>query len=545
MAIDQADVRITMSDGVEVSVRIFRPEGEGPFPTLFAASPYRHDNDDLPPTMVYFWLEVGPIGWYVDQGYAYVHLDIRGSGRSGGDYGFFDKRERRDLYETIEWIAAQPWSNGKVGGIGQSYYAVTQWAMAAERPPHLACIAPYDGHNDIYRGWAYHGGVACAFISNWWNNSVRVANKFPANGQLPRDLDSDLSADILRHPTLDEYWQERSFADDLKQVDIPVYSIGVWGKRELHLAGNLDGYNHVRGPKKLKVLDITGAEALRRFATVELHQALLLPFYDRWLKGVETEWEARPAVEYDLCASGEVLSGEVWPPAEARPVPMFLGNGPTGSVHSLNDGALAAAVDGEAGAAGYDYPQPQWVFGPAVFTRFGPDTTRETLTFTSPPLAADYDVAGTAELVLNLSSTRDDAHVIVRLLEQLPQDETEAKSGKQPLSRLVSKGWLKASHRAGLKPESKEGAPVYDHQATAPLVPGEPVELRVPLTQCAHRFHKRSRIRLEIACGDSVFSDQQFAHIFQPQMVGRDTIHFGGEQASRVLLPANGSPRFT
>jgi len=146
---DELGISVLMSDGVEVSVRIYRPDGPGPFPTLFAASPYRYDNDDVPPTMVFFWHEVGPIHWYVERGYAYVHLDVRGSGRSAGEFGFFNRRERRDLYEVIEWIAAQPWSNGKIGGIGQSYYAAAQWCMAAERPPHLTCVAPFDGHIDF------------------------------------------------------------------------------------------------------------------------------------------------------------------------------------------------------------------------------------------------------------------------------------------------------------------------------------------------------------------------------------------------------------
>ena len=83
--LDESGITIRMSDGVDVSVRIYKPDGDGPFPTLFAASPYRYDNDDVPPTMVFFWHEVGPIRWYVERGYAYVHLDVRGSGRSGGE----------------------------------------------------------------------------------------------------------------------------------------------------------------------------------------------------------------------------------------------------------------------------------------------------------------------------------------------------------------------------------------------------------------------------------------------------------------------------
>jgi len=91
--VDQSDVYLRMSDGVEVAVRIYRPDSEGVYPTLFAGSPYRYDNDDLPPSMVFFWQETGPISWYVEQGYAYVHLDVRGSGKSGGEYGFLDARE--------------------------------------------------------------------------------------------------------------------------------------------------------------------------------------------------------------------------------------------------------------------------------------------------------------------------------------------------------------------------------------------------------------------------------------------------------------------
>lgn len=172
---DELGISIRMSDGADVSVRVYRPDGDGPFPTLFAASPYRYDNDDVPPTMVFFWHEVGAIHWH----------------------------------EVIEWIAAQPWSNGKIGGIGQSYYAAAQWFMA-ERPPHLTCIAPYDGHIDYYRGWFYSGGIQSNFLPLWWENSVRPANKSPFNGQHPRLLTYDLCADVMEHDIIDAFWDDRS-----------------------------------------------------------------------------------------------------------------------------------------------------------------------------------------------------------------------------------------------------------------------------------------------------------------------------------------------
>jgi len=109
-------VAIPMRDGVTLHAAVFLPKELGRYPTLFAASPYRFDNDYAPAYPMYLWRETGPIGWYVDHGYAFVHMDVRGTGRSEGEYRFLDAVEQRDLHDAIEWIAMQPWSNGNVGG---------------------------------------------------------------------------------------------------------------------------------------------------------------------------------------------------------------------------------------------------------------------------------------------------------------------------------------------------------------------------------------------------------------------------------------------
>ena len=126
-------VFITMRDGTPIACRIYRPDTAGRFPVLFAASPYQYETDDLPHSTMFLWREVGPVEWYVrDQGYAYVHMDVRGSGQSGGVYNFLDREEQQDYYECIEWVGRQDWCNGKVGGIGQSYYAWSQWFMGID-----------------------------------------------------------------------------------------------------------------------------------------------------------------------------------------------------------------------------------------------------------------------------------------------------------------------------------------------------------------------------------------------------------------------------
>jgi putative CocE/NonD family hydrolase len=159
----EKNVRVTMRDGVRISLCVYRPDKPGKFPTLFAASPYQHEFDAVPAYPLFLWRETGPVEWYVSKGYAYVHADVRGSGQSEGEFGFQDRTEQQDYVELIAWICAQEWSNGKVGGVGQSYYAVAQWLMACDNPPGLACIVPYDGLVDNYRCSNYHGGIFCSY----------------------------------------------------------------------------------------------------------------------------------------------------------------------------------------------------------------------------------------------------------------------------------------------------------------------------------------------------------------------------------------------
>ena len=524
------DYHVRASDGVELAVRVHLPDGEGRFPALFGVSPYRFDNDFVPETKMFLWRETGPINWYLEQGYAYVRLDVRGSGRSDGDYEFFSPRERRDYYEVIEWIAAQSWCSGKVGGIGESYYGTAQWYMAAEKPPHLACIAPYDGHIDIYNGWAYTGGIPCDFMSLWWNGTVRPINRDPAEGP-PRHIPRDLSYDIGLHPTFDEFWESRAIAPLLPQVDIPVFSIGVWAKLDLHLGGNILGWKAVRGPKWLMITGAPNAfEACAEFEATPFHRDVLLPFYDRFLKGIDNGFERRPPVEAFVRNTGKMAAFATWPPPGAREVAYHLREGKAGAVHSINDGRLDIAPSSEPEAAtSYDYPRENWAIGVVKLDERGPDALAEILTFTSPPLEEPLTIAGPCELVLFLSSTATDTDVIARLTE-VPA------TGPGGRPSVITKGWLRASHR-GIDPElSGPREPILVNRDPRKLTPGEIVELRVPLMHAAQTVARGSRLRVEIANGDSLFTDPIFSHTYTPNKIGRDTIHHSAMHGSRLLL---------
>ena len=533
-------VSIPMRDGVNIAAAIYLPRSTGRFPVLLAASPYRFDNNVAPAMPVFLWRETGPIEWYLEQGYAFVHMDVRGTGRSDGAYRYHSRAEQRDLYEVIEWIARQRWSSGKVGGIGQSYYARMQWFMAVQNPPHLACIAPYDGNVDTYRSSAYVGGIPGDFPGmNWYNGNVRVINQYPASGP-SRVVEWDYAKAVRRHTTYDSFWKQRAAAEHLEKIRVPVFSIGVWRKVDLHLNGNIVGFQRSGGPKKLLVFGSANLyEAVQDFSSVAFHEKYLLPFYDRYLKGQQTAYEAEPMVRYFMGGTTELRSADAWPPDDIAYREMYLQAGPTHSVTSLNDGALSwQAPQGDRDATAYDYPNPGWRMGVVGFGPDGrPDPARRVLTFTSAPLDEPLEISGPIKLVLYASSTRNDTDFIVKLSEQYPQSDEERAKDINPRYQIVTKGWLRASHRKTDPKRSTEHAPWYTHTDPEPIAPGKTYRFEIAVMPTAHRFGRGSRIRLELANGDSTVTEQVFTHTYTPNKIGCDTIYHDPRRPSALWLP--------
>ena len=533
------DVYVVMRDGVRIACRIYRPDAEGRFPTLFAPSPYQYDTDDIPHSSLFLWREVGPVPWYVrEHGYAYVHADVRGSGKSGGEYGMMTREEQRDSYELIEWIGRQPWSNGNVGGIGQSYYAWSQWFMGADNPPSLKCIAPYDGFTDIYRDSAYHGGIYCEFLV-WWYNMLRANNLMrAASNPNGRSMERDVAGEILQHQTYDDWWKERSPIERIPEIKVPIFSIGHWGKAGLHLRGNINGYSAATAPKKLL---ITGGrdvfEVHEMFDEVAFHEKELLPFYDHYLKGIKTDYTKRSPVRVFVRGRNEYRDYSDWPPL-AQPKSFYLGSAATGSVTSLADGSLSdkpPAASG--GSTQYKYPDPLWRFGVVVPTQFGPDPIARVLTFTTPPLEEDVEAVGEIVLELFASSTNTDTDFIVKLADQSPQPANERAQGRQPASVNVTKGWFRASHREKDESKSRPMRPFYTHSDPQPIEPGKVYKFEIELLPCAYLFKKGNRIRLEISNADSPMTDSLFSHQYMWYKVGTDTILHDASYPSRLILP--------
>jgi putative CocE/NonD family hydrolase len=533
-------VTVTMPDGIKISLAVYRPAGAGPFPTLFAASPYQYEMDEVPAYPLFLWRETGPVQWYIEQGYAYVHMDVRGSGQSEGEFEFMGPNEQQDYLEVLAWIVKQPWCNGRVGGIGQSYYAMAQWLMATYSPPGLACIAPYDGLVDQYRCSNYHGGIFCSYRSVWYT-SLRADNMHrPAGGKGRPPMKFDLVGAITEHTLDDEFWRVRSPYWRLHEIKCPVLSIGHWGKMGLHLRGNILGYEEVKAPKKLVV---TGArntfEAHKMFDEVEFHEKELLPFYDLHLKGKNNGFMEADPVRIFVRGANIWRAEEEWPPKRAAYVPYYLRKGPSGSVTSLNDGGMSTEKP-QAGEAptSYTYPDWQWVNGVAIIGPDGRvDAVRRVLTFTTAPLETDIDITGPIVLKLFASSTAIDTQFIVKLSDVHPQDASARGKGEQPTFTPVAKGWLKASHREKDEKRSTPTRPFYTHINPQPIKPGEIYQFDIEVLPVAYVFKKGHRIRLEIANGDHAATDSVFTHPYHPTLMGTDTFHHDAAHPSHLLLP--------
>jgi predicted acyl esterase len=417
--IREPDVQVTMRDGVRISCCVWRPDAPGEtFPTLYAASPYQWEYDDVPAYTLFPWRETGPIEWYVQRGYVYIHADVRGAGRSEGEFQFLSRDEQLDNVEMIEWIAKQPWSDGKVGGIGQSYFAFSQWLMAVNKPPHLTCIAPYDALCDPYRDSGFHGGIYCQYRTNWYISVRHNALLRPGNQPRKKRMTFDLGLALTEHETYGDFWKERTAFPKLGEIDIPVLNIGHWAKLGLHLRGNLIAHEQLKTKdRKLVVTGFKTAAAVHHaFDTIEFHEEFLLPFYDRYLKGMQNGYDDLPPVRVYVNGAEEWRAESDWPLKRAKAMSWYLRKGPSKSVTSMNDGGLSAEEPlRNGGRTSYDYPDAGWRNGVVAMGPDGPDPVRRVLTFTSDQLEEDLECVCPVLLELFASSTNVDTDFIVKL----------------------------------------------------------------------------------------------------------------------------------
>ncbi|WP_326579593.1 CocE/NonD family hydrolase [Actinacidiphila glaucinigra] len=482
------DVPIPMDDGVVLRADVYRPVAEGRHPVIMTHGPYAKGlafQEGYPgmwgPLSAKYpdatagssnryqnWETVDPEKW-VPEGYVCVRVDSRGAGRSPGLLDIFSPRETEDYRACIEWAGTRPWSNGKVGLLGISYYAVNQWQVAALRPPHLAAICPWEGASDLYREFARHGGILNTFTSVWY--PVQVASvqhgvgergaRNPNTGEFVAGpgtrpepelaaLRTDAPAELLSRPLDEAYYRERS--PELEKITVPVLSATNWA-HHLHTRGGFEGYARVGSAEKW--LEVHGLEHFAEFYT-DYGVGLQKRFFGHFLKGEDTGWDLQPPVQLNVRhvdGTFERRPEREWPLARTRWTELHLDPG------TSTMGEVAVREEGSA-----DF-----------------DAAGDGLTFTTEPFPEDAEITGPAAARLHIASTTTDADLFLtlRVLDPDGEDVTFV-SGLDPAG-VVGAGWLRASHRATDPERSLPYRPWHTHDRPQPLTPGEVVALDVEI----------------------------------------------------------------
>lgn len=501
------DVAIPLPDGTRLVGDVYRPRGPGRFPALVAWSSYskelQHTGLALPIN------EVGVVGHIVPRGYVHVTVNARGSGGSAGTRApQFSPQEQADAAAAVEWAAAQPWCDGNVGMVGMSYFAVIQYLVAAQRPPHLRAIFPYLGWTDFYRHAVYHGGAFQSDFFSFYYSLVGATGHLavppglrhalgyvldhgpvqdlatrvflPLRSTLARRLHPDptwmrdFATLAFDQPADGDFYRERSAWPVLDRITVPVCLGTNWGNPGLHMRGAFEAWPALRSPKKMF---IGPPEPIWPWST---YQEELLAWYDHHLKGMDNGLDDLPPVRYWLAGADVWRSAADWPPPGAA----------VRRYHLVAASADPRAQQGLAEAPEADrtlsfVAVPRGMMCPRELYRYEADV----LTYATLPFAADTELAGPLHLHLRLASSALDTHVVARVSDVSPD-------GRR---RTLSYGWLTASHRQVDAQRTGAAGVVHDHRHPHALEPGEPCALDIALTPVANLFRAGHRLLLEVS----------------------------------------------
>ena len=508
---------VPMDDGLVLRADIFRPIPAGKYPVILTYGIYAKglsyqegypmqwqkmvaDHPEIlegSTNKYQNWEVTDPERW-IPHGYICIRVDSRGAGWSPGFMDPNQPREIDDLYQCIEWAGTQPWSNGKVGMLGISYYSSNQWRVAARHPPHLAAIIPWEGRNDNYRDNTYHGGILSEFQKPWAKNQVvhvqygrgERARKNPNTGQSiagPITLsDEELAKNRVdafeeskRHPLCDEW--HRSRTADLSQVTVPLLSCANWGGQGIHPRGNFNGFIYSASEKKW--LEAHGDSHWSLFSA-GYGLAIQKRFFDYFLKGVDNGWEReQPRVFLNLRQPGEKFvprAEKEWPLARTQWTKFYL-----------DPANLSLTPHPVVQSAGVEY-----------------DATGNGLTFWMPPLPKATEITGpmAAKLFISSSTTDADLFLVVRVFD--PQGQELTFFGSTDPNTPIANGWQRASHRRLDLERSKPYQPWHPHDRIEPLTPGQIYELDIEIVPSCIVVPEGWRVALSIRGKDYEYAGE-------------------------------------
>jgi uncharacterized protein len=505
-------VAAKMRDGVKLRAEIYRPKAEGEFPVLVVRTPYDKTNS------MEFGLRAAA------RGYVVVAQDVRGRFESEGEWYPF-RNESPDGYDTVEWAAALPYSNGKVGMFGGSYVGATQFLAAIAKPPHLVGICPNVTASNYHDGWTYQGGAFEQWFNESWTTGLAVntmRRRLEASGDalggtkvLPLNsypvIESPSSAgvanyfnDWLAHPEFDGYWKQWSIEDHYAQIEVPVFSFGAW--YDIFLGGTLKNYVRLKTEagtdaakrgQRLRVFvgGHAGWAEARKIGALDFGEKapfdmdeLTLRWYDWLLKGQTNGVEKEKPVKIFVMGKNEWREEEDWPLARAKNTRYYLHS--AGTANGLSgDGTLSSLTPGEEKRDQFVYDPSDaapTIGGPlcceALPTGIGPQDQRpaemrsDVLVYSTAAFAKDTEVTGPVSLELYVSSSRVDTDFTGMLVDVWPNG----------FAQNLTSGILRLRHR-----NSQEKAELAN--------PGEIYHINVDLWATSNVFLAGHQLRLEVS----------------------------------------------
>ncbi len=521
----EKNVPVRLRDGTVLRADVFRPPGDGRHPVLLTHGPYGKDIHyrDFNPHAWSLIDEHGPFmnwetanpEWWVPRGYVVVRVDQRGTGASPGRMSLFSPREFLDYFDVIEWAGQAPWSSGRVGLLGVSYYAIGQWHVAALRPPHLAAIVVWEGAVDFYRDWSHHGGILSnAFTDAWWVRQITGNQHAVAGGDENPGCavsgNDDLPGEFRAHRLDDDFYAERRA--DLAAIEVPLLSAGSWSSYALHLRGNLEGFAAAGSAHKW--LEVHSGNHYVPFYTAAARD-YQKRFLDRWLLDDENAWRNEPAVRLFIRTStgGAFRDESEWPLARTRWTALHL---------DASAGALATEPPADASCVSYRALEGETVF-------------------LSAPFPTDTECTGPFALHIWVECDASDLDLFVTLvnIDQSGKEVTFEDASGNP--GPVTKGWLRVSQRALDPDRSLPWRPWHTHDREEPLAVGEPVLASVEILPTSMVFERGHRLGLVVGARDrdepTRFLHDDPADRAAERFAGTNTIRTGGGFDSYLLVP--------
>ncbi|CVK94667.1 probable hydrolase, CocE/NonD family [Fusarium proliferatum] len=564
-----ATVPLKAGDGL-VRLNVYRPKGVDKVPVLVTYGPYGKDiwYQDFHPKS---FSEVNPQhksqhsawetpdpGFWTKHGYAIVRADERGLGQSTGKLDTMSRGTSEAFFDVVEWAAEQPWSSGKVGLLGISYYAGSQWRVAARKPKGLSAIVPWEGMSDYYRDRCRHGGILSnAFIKFWWNRQV-ITNQYGRPGRNARNwgpdtIEGDLPEEELeanrQDQTIDNqvnrfrdeaYYASKEY--DMSDIEVPLLSVGNWGGILLHLRGNIEGYIHA-GSKFKYLRLITGRHDLPFYYEEEVE--IQRSFLDAFLKGEDRV--------------GWSQEGKV------APVSLVLRKGNVGFNDAEKEKAYPRREENEWPIArtqykklfltpeqGLSWDEPKTERKKISYKALGTLEKPEVVQFSTPAFEAETEITGHVVAHLNVSVSPDpsgptpsdiDLFVTLRHFDPSGQEVFYTGTAGDPVP--LTKGWLRVSLRKvdSEHPKHRDWLPHrnYTSKDVQPVIQGEVYGVDIEVWPTNVIVDKGGKLVFEVSSGDTQGSGiflhndpvDRSPEVFQ----GSNHIHFGPRQQNYITLP--------